>query len=295
VHDDVERITIERSAAVRSETGEKADAALAAWFDSDQSFGQLLREGLGGVLDGYRDQVAAIAREVTQTVLGSDVAVASALREHRGELGRAQVDLTGVARAALAALTPATPRTEAPKLDVPLAVVQVKKTIWDHLLLRSQASVRRRLLGPDAAPEKPLPKKIKQKRLGATRVDLGEVLRARFARFATEVAKETVSDAFAHASGALVGAFRRDIEARRNENTVALERGDERLQSLSRARDELRELLAGVDLASASIERLTERFVDTSPNTLLLAAPAVPGVFAAASSEAETEPAAELG
>lgn len=273
VRDDVERITIERSTAVRSETGEKADAALAAWFDSDQSFGQLLREGLGGVLDGYRDQVAEIAREVTQTVLGSDVAVATALREHRGELGRAQVDLTSVARATLAALPAATTRTEAPKLDVPVAVVQVKKTIWDHLLLRSQASVRRRLLGPDAAPEKPLPKKVKQKRLGATRVVLGEVLRARFARFATEVAKETVSDAFAHASGTLVGAYRREIEARRSENTTALERGDERLLSLSRARDELQELLAGVELASSAIERLTERFVDTSPTALLLAAP----------------------
>lgn len=273
VRDDVERITIERSTAVRNETGEKADAALAAWFESDQSFGQLLREGLGGVLGGYRDQVAAIAREVTQTVLGSDVAVATALREQRAEIGRAQVDLTSVARATLAALPAAPTRGEAPKLDVPVAVVQVKKTIWDHLLLRSQASVRRRLLGPDAAPEKPLPRKIKQKRLGATRVVLGEVLRARFARFATEVAKETVSDAFAHASAALVGAFRREIEARRNENTAALERGDERLQSLSRARDELRELLAGVDLAAAAIERLTDRFVDTSPNTLLLAAP----------------------
>jgi len=289
VRDDVERITIERSTAVRNETGEKADAALAAWFESDQSFGQLLREGLGGVLDGYRDQVAAIAREVTQTVLGSDVAVASALREQRGELGRAQVDLTSVARGTLAALPAAATRTEAPKLDVPVAVVQVKKTIWDHLLLRSQASVRRRLLGPDAAPEKPLPRKVKQKRLGATRVVLGEVLRARFARFATEVAKETVSDAFAHASGALVGAFRREVEARRNENTAALERGDERLQSLSRARDELRELLAGVELASGAIERLTERFVDTSPTTLLLAAPVTDIGVAVASSDAEPE------
>ena len=290
VRDDVERITIERSTAVRSETGEDADAALAAWFDSDQSFGQLLREGLGGVLDGYRDQVAAIAREVTETVLGSDVAVASALREHRGELARAQVDLTSVARSTLAALSPASPRTEAPKLDVPVAVVQVKKTIWDHLLLRSQASVRRRLLGPDAAPEKPLPKRVKQKRLGATRVVLGEVLRARFARFATEVAKETVSDAFAHASGALVGAFRREIEARRTENTTALERGDERLQSLSRARDELRELLAGVGLASSAIGRLTERFVDTSPSTLLLAAPATAELPVAPAAEGEPEP-----
>lgn len=289
VRDDVERITIERSTAVRNETGEKADAALAAWFESDQSFGQLLREGLGGVLDGYRDQVAAIAREVTQTVLGSDVAVATALREQRGELGRAQVDLTSVARGTLSALPAAAPRTEAPKLDVPVAVVQVKKTIWDHLLLRSQASVRRRLLGPDAAPEKPLPRKVKQKRLGATRVVLGEVLRARFARFATEVAKETVSDAFAHASGALVGAFRREVEARRNENTAALERGDERLQSLSRARDELRELLAGVELASGAIERLTERFVDTSPTTLLLAAPVTDIGVAVASSDAEPE------
>ena len=84
------------------------------------------------MLDGYRDQVAAIAREVTQTVLGSDVAVASALREQRGELGRAQVDLTSVARATLAALPPSDGAHRGRQLDVPVAVVQVKKTIWDH-------------------------------------------------------------------------------------------------------------------------------------------------------------------
>ena len=153
--------------------------------------------------------------------------------------------------------------------------------------------MRRRLLGPDAAPEKPLPKRIKQKRLGATRVVLGEVLRARFARFASEVARETVSDAFAHASGALVGAFRREVESRRNENTAALERGDERLQSLSRTRDELQELLAGVDLASSAIERLTERFVDTSPTALLLAAPLAEAEaeLPAVDGESESEPA----
>jgi len=269
VRDDVERITLERSAAVRSEAAEQADAALARWFDGDQSFAALLREGLGGVLGGYREKVAAIAHEVTQTVLGSEVAVASALREQHDELSRAQVDLAAAARSTLAGLPPVVPSGEAPKLDVPVAVVQVKKTIWDRLLLRSQASVRRRVLGPDNAPEKPLPRKVKQKRLGATRVVLGEVLRARFARFATEVAKETVSEAFAGATTAVVGGMRREIEARRNENTTALERGEERLQSLARIRDELQLLRGVVAQASAGIEQLAGRYGTTSPAALL--------------------------
>lgn len=278
VRDDVERITIERSGAVRNETGEQADAALARWFDSDQSFAALLRDGLGGVLGGYRDQVAAIAHEVTQTVLGSDVAVTTALRDHRDELSRSQLDLAGVARTTLASLAPAVAKGDAPRLDVPVAVVQVKKTFWDRVLLRSQASVRRRVLGPDAAPDKPLPRRIKQKRLGATRVVLGEVLRARFARFAAEVAKDTVSDSFAHASTAVVGGIRREVEARRSENTTALERSEEKLQSLSRARDDLRALVTAVAGSSTGIEQLAGRYGDTSPTVLLQAteAPAEP-------------------
>jgi len=274
VREDVERITLERSASVRSEAAEQADAALARWFDGDQSFASLLRDGLGGVLGGYREKVAAIAHEVTQTVLGSEVSVAAALRDQRDELARAQVDLAAAARTTLAGLSPVVPSGETPKLDVPVAVVQVKKTIWDRLLLRSQAAVRRRLLGPDAAPEKPLPRKIKQKRLGATRVVLGEVLRARFARFATEVAKETVSEAFAGATTAVVGGIRREVEARRSENTTALERGEERLQGITRIRDEVQVLRTAVAQASAGIEQLAGRYGTTTPAELLQEAPA---------------------
>src|SRR5690606_14203686 len=180
--DDVERLTFERSGAVRSQASEQADAALARWFDSDASFASLLRDGLGPVLGRYRDEVAAIASEVTQTVLGSDVSVATMLRAHREDVARSGVEIAPVARKALTGLAP-TPKNDVPRLDVPVAVVQVKKSIWDLLLFRSQAKVRRRLLGPDDAPEKPIPRRIKQKRLGAARVMLGEVLRARFARF----------------------------------------------------------------------------------------------------------------
>jgi hypothetical protein len=267
--DDIERITVERSAAARSEAGEQADAALARWFDSDQSFGELLHGGLGGLLDGFREQVAAIAHEVTQTVLGSDIAVAAALRDQREALTRSELDLTAVTRSTLAGLKPAPRKSEAPKLDVPVGVVQVKKTFWDHLLLRSQASVRRRLLGPDAAPDKPLPRRVKQRRLGATRVVLGEVLRARFARYAAEVVKEAVSDAFAHATSAVVGAIRREIETRRADNTSALERGAERLQSLTRTRADLDTLVRAIAKAAHDVDELTGRYGDTRPSDLL--------------------------
>jgi hypothetical protein len=276
VRDDIERITVERSGAARAEAAEQADAALARWFDSDQSFGELLQHGLGGVLDGYRDQVAAIAHEVTQTVLGSDIAVAAALRDHREELSRSELDLTSVARTTLAALEPAAAKGDAPKLDVPVGVVQVKKTLWDHLLLRSQATVRRRVLGPDAAPDKPLPRRVKQKRLGATRVVLGEVLRARFARYAGEVVKEAVSDAFAQATTAVVGGIRREIETRRGENAAALERSEEKLQSLARAREDLDALVAAIAHAKGGIEELAGRYGEANPTALLQPAPAEP-------------------
>lgn len=266
--DDVERIAMERSGAVRAEAAEQADAALARWFESDDSFATLLRAGLSGVLARYRDQVAGIAHEVTRTVLGSDIAAAAAARERRDDLAATELDLTPAVRAALAALEPL-PAAESPKLDVPAAVVQVKKTFWDRLLFRSQASVRRRVLGPDAAPEKPIPRRIKQKRLGAARVMLGEVLRARFARFAAETVKVSVSDAFAAAQGAAANAIRSEIGARRADNAAALARAQERLAALARPRADLDALSRAAGEGGASIEQLSERYGATSPSALL--------------------------
>jgi hypothetical protein len=273
--DDVERLTLERSGAVRTQAGEQADGALARWFDSDASFASLLRDSLGVVLGRYRDEVAGIANEVTQTVLGSDVAVATMLRAHREDLGRSGLEIAPVARRALAGITPE-PKSDVPKLDVPVAVVQVKKTFWDRLLMRSQAAVRRRVLGPDAAPEKSIPRRVKQKRFGAARIMLGEVLRARFARFATETVKNAVSESFAAASAAVVGAVRAEVDARRKENSGALERGEDRLQLLSRTRRDLDGLLAAIEEASSAIEHLAGRYGETSPSVLLEAADELP-------------------
>jgi hypothetical protein len=266
--EDVERIAMERSGAVRAEAAEQADAALARWFEGDASFASLLRDGLSGVLARYRDEVAAIAHEVTQTVLGSDIAAATAARERREDLATVELELSPVVRSALGALGPG-PAAESPKLDVPAAVVQVRKTVWDRLLFRSQASVRRRILGPDGAPEKPIPRRVKQKRLGAARVMLGEVLRARFARFAAETVKVSVSDTFAAAQGAAVGSVRREVDERRAENGAALDRAQERLAALARPRADLDALSRAIGEGGEGIEQLAERYGETSPGALL--------------------------
>jgi hypothetical protein len=71
----------------------------------------------------------------------------------------------------------------------------------------------------------------------------------------------------------VVGGIRREVEARRNENTAALERGEERLQSLARIRDELQALVAAVSQASAGIEQLAGRYGTASPAALLQETP----------------------
>lgn len=285
---DVERITAERGGAVRTAAGEQVDEALVRWFDGDASFASLLRDGLGGILGGYRDQVAAIAHEVTQTVLGSDVAAASVMREHREDFSRAKVDVVPVARRALAG-APAPEGKDTPRLDVPASAMQVKKTFLDRLLLRGQAAVRRRVLGPDATPDKPIPRRVKQKRLAAGRVIFGEVLRARFARFAAETNKESVSEAFALAAAEVAGAVRRAIDEARRENTQSLEQSEASLATLARARNDADAAVRAVEAAARAIDDLAGRYAETSPS-LLLQAP-VPGAGGAAQDTAGSAPA----
>jgi len=60
-----------------------------------------------------------------------------------------------------------------------------------------------------------------------------------------------------------------EIETRRGENTVALERSEEKLQSLARTREDLDTLVRAIAQAGQGVDELTGRYGDTSPTVLL--------------------------
>ncbi len=209
MRDDVVRITRERAGDLRRETAEQAESALARWYDGDASLAELVQDDLGGVLARCRDAMVEKARDVSATVLSSDVASAMVRRDASEDLSRVHLSVPDIARQLEGTVrSAAESRSVAP--DIPPRLIPVRKRFLDWLLLRGQAAVRRSVFGPDDAPTKPIPRIVKQRRLGAGRVALGEAIRSRIDMFFAETLNRVTGEVF----GAHVAAICRQVEER---------------------------------------------------------------------------------
>lgn len=209
MREDVVRITRERSGDLRRETAEQAESALARWYDGDASLAELVQDDLGGVLARSRDAMIEKARDVSATVLSSDVASAMVRRDASEDLARVHLSVPDIARQLEGTVrSAAESRSVAP--DIPPRLIPVRKRLLDWLLLRGQAAVRRSVFGPDDAPTKPIPRIVKQRRLGAGRVALGEAVRSRIDMFFAETLNRVTGEVF----GAHVAAICRQVEER---------------------------------------------------------------------------------
>ena len=209
MRDDVVRITRERAGDLRRETAEEAEGALARWYDGDASLAALVHDDLGAVLSKCRDAMIEKARDVSATVLSSDVASAMVRRDASEDLSRVHVSVADIARQLEGTVrSAAEDRSVAP--EIPPRVIPVRKRLLDWLLLRGQAAVRRSVFGPDDSPTKPIPRIVKQRRLGAGRVALGEAIRSRIDMFFAETLNRVTGEVF----GAHVAAICRQVEER---------------------------------------------------------------------------------
>jgi len=288
MRDDVVRITRERTGDLRRETAEAAEGALARWYDGDASYSTLIREDLGGVLTTCRDAMIEKARDVSSTVLSSDVAGAMVRREASEDLARVGMSVAAIARQLEGTVrSAAEERSVVP--EIPTRLIPVRRRLLDWLLLRGQVSIRRSLFGPDDAPTRPIPRIVKQRRLGAGRVALGEAIRSRIDMFFAETLNRVTGEVF----GAHVAAVCRQVEARlaslESENSVRLETAERHRSTLAALRTEVDGLAGTLDEAVGSISRLAAAYGETLPDREAVALDA-PAEVAPGAPEGEIEP-----
>ncbi len=255
LREDVMRIVRERSAELRRRTGEWAEGALARWFESDASYASLVGDELRPALLACRDGVLEVATEVSRTVIASDVGGAIVRREVSEDIGRLGLSLTALCREALETVVSPSAGAE-PVLELSPRVVPVKRSLVDWLLFRSRARVRQRLLGPDDAPSRPVPRRVKRRRLRRARVDLAEALRARLDLFYVETTSRVAAETF----GAHVAAVCRDIRTRLAEarawHREAARAAEAQLAELREVEASWRSLREAVGGARAALRRL---------------------------------------
>jgi dynamin family protein len=258
LREDIGAITRERGGTVRKTAVDAAEAALERWFEGDASLAALLRDDLGAALTGCRDQLTEIAYGVARTVVGSDLAAASVRRGVSDDIATLGLPVTEVSRAALddAAIEPP---DKSPLMHIPLDLIPVRRGFLDWILLRNPAAVRRRVFGPEEAPERPIPRRVKQRRLGAAaRAALSAAIRVRVDRFFSDTTSQLGVTAFATAVGAVGRKLRAQVEFLRAQNEEALVKAERRLAAATLLRDRTADLLAVSERTGAELGALAE-------------------------------------
>ena len=243
-------------------------AAVEAWFQDDTSLHTLLVEGLAPILSSYRDEAAktlsgALRARVDKGEAGvlvphavSEDLVATAV--HLGQFGSEALEHVRL-------------DSREPAVAPPISAEQipVKRGFWDWILFRSQATVRRRLLGSAARPDQRVPRALKQRRLGhfgkdamftaleASRREFFErvhqLQRARILGEYSSLTTEALQNRF-QAEREIVGDVRRELE--------------QQMKRLRKVLNHVTTLQAETDRAIASIDELSASYGQTDPALL---------------------------
>jgi GTPase SAR1 family protein len=243
--------------------------ALRGWFQSDRSLAALIDGELAPLLTGFQSELAGELQLALRQAAGGAHAGAVLPNERLGDLERLRLSLADFAAEGLVAVSPrATVKAERPSLDV--SELPVRRTLWDWLFFRSQAAVRRRLFGAAGAGQQPIPRHVKEQRLGEAGLrflsdQLEDLLDGWFTAQTQRIGAQLAADYRRPVLAALLGR----LEARRQEGLLELESIEQQLGELAQITRSLRELEQELAAGDERIALLSERYQATDPRELV--------------------------
>ena len=222
------------------------------WFTTDESLEDLLRDHVRPGIDACVDRIRKDAGERIQRLTGGSRCGA----ELGAETVRA-MDTAGLSLAEIQTSDSIHPDELKPADvtyddSISLASLPVRKTIWDWLLCRTLAKVRRRTFGPNEQPDHPIPAKVKASRLGDVgKLALEEEISAMLDRAFPGVSKRLSGDLLEQYANRFSDAIAVRLDKTRTELDQTLPRLRDRI-------DDAREILATLDQLSADASQVQE-------------------------------------
>jgi len=163
--EDLASIAAGRIEKLRTSTAEKISKSVHEWFESDGSFHSLSEDVLQPVLQSTRDDLVRTVNDVLETVAGSDTAGSNPTDEVLADLETVGIRMGQVGRESIKSIDPMQELAEA-SLSVSTQIIPVKRGFFDYLLLRRMPTLRRRVFGPESAPNKLVSTQVKARKLG---------------------------------------------------------------------------------------------------------------------------------
>ncbi|QDU65854.1 GTPase domain-containing protein [Engelhardtia mirabilis] len=244
--------------------------AIDGWFEGDKSVAALMREDLGEVVGAFQTNFATLAEGGLKERAHNSTAGALIDERAARDLDTVGMRLGDFASSGLVAVLPAT-HARGLEIELDLEQLPVRRSLLDWILFRRVASVRQRLIGPLAKPDRSISRGDKARRLGeAGREWLHVAIHGRVDGAYNEVSKRVAADMASEYSNAVIAAVVAQIEANRASTAERLDRVQTQLGELEALADRLQTLRSRLDDASGAMEQLEERYDEADPAALTL-------------------------
>lgn len=246
---------------VRRTTGQALGGAAKAWFETDRSLAHLCDKELAPLLNTCRTGfLQFLQSEMTQQLPGMHETSIAVSPEVCGDATAIDIDLGALARAAMGKAVETA--GDAPvKSDLDADQIPVRRGFWDWLLMRSKASVRKRMFGPGDAPSLPIAATMKAKRIGQTGREVMEsVTSEQFDVLVNTASTELPAELIESFVASFVGPMDEAVSACDRHATAKLADLDARLADMQRILAEFTTLGEHVDRTAGAVEVLKGRF-----------------------------------
>ena len=265
--DDILREARERVQSLRSRCEDNLRDALDEWFEDDTSLGSFLGDGAQPLFEDCQADLGVALHQALSERVGHGSAGLELPANVTNDLTAAEVQLGVIGRHSLIQVDPSgAPRAARP--DVPLDSIPVKKSLWDWILFRSQASVRRHVLGSHSLSNR-IPRAVKAKRLGEpAREAIWQALGAHLDRGVPKTVEVLAHKILGGYGQAVLSAFSEELQTKRAVIDGSVAGVEHRLREVQRIANHIEELGAEVARTRKRLDRLAERYGETDPALL---------------------------
>jgi GTPase SAR1 family protein len=257
---------------LREQTADQIAGGLDHWFEADGSFTSLVDDDMRPLLQGTRDDLARTVGGVLGTVATTEFAGGHPTPDVKAALKTLGLSLGNLGTRCMKTLDPVEGLAEA-RLRVSTAMVPVKRSLLDFLLLRRHHTMQKRLFGPSDAPSRPVSRHNKSKKLGeAGRAALQHAFEVDFSDYLNGALDHVSTHVLAHYVDALRKTLR--VELKRLKDDLAGERAgvEQRLDELQQVSKALTDLADQAESTTVTLAEISTRYGETDPEALVGAA-----------------------
>lgn len=262
-------VAADRAQEISAELARDQRRELERWFSHDASLHSLQHDAVRPLLSRAQGQLALAVHATLAEQVAEGGAAISLPEDTAKDLVTVGIRASEFGRQALEQTDPAAVvKVEVPPID--LDAIPVRKTLLDWLLLRSQARVRRRLLGPDEKPNLRISKDDKARRLGAP---AQAAMQTALDRYQQRVFPTLLSGIgarlFEDYAYALVRALQARIAEVREQHRAELAHLTEALRSTRKLLNRFTELEAAIGRVRGEVRALEGRYQEADPDLLI--------------------------